>query len=379
MPAAPPWRVRHVVSSFVVVPHAIATAQRKLMSLPVHVEGPGPALAVFQRSGKVRTFQQKWAACSGSIEPKESPADCALRELREETGLSAAHRPRAALVGAGRPLLAVSEAARTAFVVHPFLVETHGDAAAPAEWMAIDWEHSLWTAVRPAELQRLDAAGATVPRLFDAFSRVAPALGPAEDGFHARYAAVLHNRRDGSGVLARAAVEALRGAVGPGSHDAQAAVRRVLDVAHLLAHARPSMVCIGVAVAQVVSEALQQCTTCHPSPHGFGHVLTLNPGTTAAQVPFVRPLCTGTPKSKGGSGGVVTDKCSRIGMCMTIHSRLMWEGNWRSHGGGLGLPFRLPAPPALVWNPLRPCGFSGGPRRFLLNAWGLVRRMVGTL
>lgn len=44
-------------------------------------------ILVLKRSNCVRTFQEYWAAVSGSIESNESPLECAWREIKEETNL----------------------------------------------------------------------------------------------------------------------------------------------------------------------------------------------------------------------------------------------------------------------------------------------------
>ncbi len=64
--------VRHVVSGLVT---------RNLEALD-----HSPDSLLLKRSQGVGTFPEKWALVSGSVEPGESFAEAAVRELEEETG-----------------------------------------------------------------------------------------------------------------------------------------------------------------------------------------------------------------------------------------------------------------------------------------------------
>jgi 8-oxo-dGTP pyrophosphatase MutT (NUDIX family) len=102
-------------------------------------------ILILKRSDKVRTHKHKWAGVSGYIEPGEADEETALKEIREETGLS---ENDISLVRKGSPLH-VQDGDRV-WVVHPFLFKTRTNN------ITIDWEHSEYRWIEPDELKDYD-------------------------------------------------------------------------------------------------------------------------------------------------------------------------------------------------------------------------------
>jgi hypothetical protein len=103
-------------------------------------------ILLLKRSQKVGTNKGKWAAVSGFIERGESPEETALKEVKEETGITTAR------------LVARGEALRIRdgiylWSIYPFLFEA-GD-----EEVVLDWEHTECKWVGVDELAGYD----TVP------------------------------------------------------------------------------------------------------------------------------------------------------------------------------------------------------------------------
>lgn len=130
---------------------------------------PQPQVLLVRRSGRVGTYQGRWAGVSGYAEGQ--PAVQCYRELEEEVGLS---REQARLLCRGMPLPVDDLASGRRWLVHPFLFAVPA-ACAPR----LDWEH---TEARWVELDDV-AAYATVPGLTAALAAVTvPALGRAPKG-----------------------------------------------------------------------------------------------------------------------------------------------------------------------------------------------------
>lgn len=72
------------------IPDFIVELRRAIGHAPLWLPG---VTAVTIRDGKVllvkRSDNGAWTAVTGIVEPGENPADCAAREVREETGVSA--------------------------------------------------------------------------------------------------------------------------------------------------------------------------------------------------------------------------------------------------------------------------------------------------
>ena len=120
-------------------------------------------MLILRRSGRVRTYQGRWAGVSGYLEDEPAAAERhARREIQEETGLSSADIE---LAQAGESLSFEDPDLDTLWTVHPFLFRVRPGAA-----IAIDWEHAEARWVRPGAL----GCYRTVPRLREALARVYP-------------------------------------------------------------------------------------------------------------------------------------------------------------------------------------------------------------
>ncbi len=117
---------------------------------------------VLRRSERVGTYRGRWAGVSGFLEPGTAPQDQAMRELREEVGLS---DEDVQLVREGELLTVTDESLGRRWIVHPFRFRLLGNPQ-----MQLDWEHVEMRWIPPAEIDQLE----TVPQLGEAWRRVAP-------------------------------------------------------------------------------------------------------------------------------------------------------------------------------------------------------------
>lgn len=87
------------------IPEFIVELRRHIGHAPLWLPG---ATAVVIRDQQIllvqRSDNQAWTAVTGVVEPGENPADCAVREALEETGIHAIAR-RLALVQVSRPIV----------------------------------------------------------------------------------------------------------------------------------------------------------------------------------------------------------------------------------------------------------------------------------
>lgn len=107
-------------------------------------------LLILRRSGKVGSFQGKWAGISGAIAEEESSEEAATREILEETTLE---RGDYEIIVKGEPILARQD--DNIWRVHPFLVEIKRGE------IKIDWEHDEFRWVRHEDIDSYE----TVPKL----------------------------------------------------------------------------------------------------------------------------------------------------------------------------------------------------------------------
>ena len=108
---------------------------------------------------RVGTHRGKWSAVSGYLEGEEQPLLRAVKEIREELGLSGNQiKP----VRAGEILRVFDEENDTVWVVHPFLFE------AKSKTVQLDWENTEYKWIYPNELGSYE----TVPKLKETFDRV---------------------------------------------------------------------------------------------------------------------------------------------------------------------------------------------------------------
>jgi uncharacterized protein YbbK (DUF523 family)/8-oxo-dGTP pyrophosphatase MutT (NUDIX family) len=115
----------------------------------------GPRVLILRRSGRVGTYQGRWAGVSGYLEPGVQPLQQALQEIEEEVGL---HASQAKLVGQGQPLPV--DDSEHLWLIHPFVFEVPPDFEP-----RLDWEHTEVRWIRPDEFDSYE----TVPGLRDAF------------------------------------------------------------------------------------------------------------------------------------------------------------------------------------------------------------------
>ena len=78
-----------------------------------------------------RSDNQAWTAVTGIVEPGENPADCAVREVLEETGIHAVAR-RLAWVHVTRPIVHAN-GDRAQYLDHAFRMDWAGGAPFPAD------------------------------------------------------------------------------------------------------------------------------------------------------------------------------------------------------------------------------------------------------
>jgi translation initiation factor 2B subunit (eIF-2B alpha/beta/delta family) len=178
-----------------------------------------------RRSDEVGTYVGRWAGVSGYVEGDPADAlDDARRELREEVGLDGED---VELVRAGDPLDVDDE--EGSFAVHPFLFESSTRAVSTNRELA-ETEWADPTAIRGRE---------TVPRLWETWRRVAPAVADVRD-----------DRTHGSAWLSARALEVLRDAAAEAADWAS-----VAETGRTLRDARPSMAAVANRVNRVLAEA----------------------------------------------------------------------------------------------------------------------------
>jgi ADP-ribose pyrophosphatase YjhB (NUDIX family) len=126
------------------IPEFIAELRRSIGHAPLWLPG---ATAVTIRDRDVllvkRSDNGAWTAVTGIVEPGENPADCAVREVLEETGVRA--RPvRLAWVQVGRPVVHTN-GDHAQYLDHVFRMEwlsgepyPADDESSEARWFDLD-------------------------------------------------------------------------------------------------------------------------------------------------------------------------------------------------------------------------------------------------
>jgi 8-oxo-dGTP pyrophosphatase MutT (NUDIX family) len=112
-------------------------------------------ILLLKRSDRVGTYRGLWAGIAGYVEELEAPYDTAIKEIREEAGITV---DALELVRKGDPIefSDTYEGRRYNWVVYPFLFHVQFK-----ELVHIDWEHEEYRWVHPSEVKKLD----TVPGL----------------------------------------------------------------------------------------------------------------------------------------------------------------------------------------------------------------------
>ena len=112
-------------------------------------------ILLLKRSDRVGTYRGLWAGIAGYVEELEAPYDTAIKEIREEAGITV---DALELVRKADPIefSDTYEGRRYNWVVYPFLFHVQFK-----ELVHIDWEHEEYRWVHPSEVKKLD----TVPGL----------------------------------------------------------------------------------------------------------------------------------------------------------------------------------------------------------------------
>ncbi|ROV89706.1 hypothetical protein VMCG_10340 [Cytospora schulzeri] len=154
----PPLQKRSVVSSF----------------LYKFIEENGqvkPKVALFKRSGQVRSYQHRWAVISGSIDPDDpSPQAAAWREIQEETTLT---RSSLELMRQGKSYVLPDQSVGREWTIYPFAfrLKEEREGGKGERAIKLDWEHETWAWYDPFEIEDSESLGA-VPRLAESLRRV---------------------------------------------------------------------------------------------------------------------------------------------------------------------------------------------------------------
>ncbi|KAI0168908.1 nagb/rpia/CoA transferase-like protein [Hypoxylon sp. FL1284] len=219
-------------------------------------------VALFRRSGKVRTYQHKLAPVSGSVEKDDaSPAATALREISEETSLTLASIE---LLRVGKPYTFVDESIGREWTINPFAfrLKEKSEGGKGEEGIVLDWEHEGIEWFNPQDVSESDEFGG-VPKLVHSLRRVWP-----EYDLGARPARVLtsglqrlrDDHESGARQLAQTAVSVLKGLVaemGSGRVDGDWWANVRMAAWHIC-KARESM---GAAITSAVVKALVRIET----------------------------------------------------------------------------------------------------------------------
>ncbi|KAI0811788.1 hypothetical protein GGR55DRAFT_641823 [Xylaria sp. FL0064] len=136
-------------------------------------------VALFRRSGMVKTYKHKLSPCSGRVEQYDkSPLAAALREIREETNLPASSLE---LLCAGKPYSFKDESINHEWSIHPFAfrLKDIAEGGIGERDISLDWENEAIEWFDPMQVNgSLEFGG--VPKLVDSLRRVWPEydLGP---------------------------------------------------------------------------------------------------------------------------------------------------------------------------------------------------------
>ncbi|MEN6460323.1 MAG: NUDIX domain-containing protein [Syntrophomonas sp.] len=117
-------------------------------------------ILLLKRSGRVGSYQQKWAGVSGHLESGNTPLEQALQELREEVNLQSYD---ISLQKEGVPLAVVDEKLGKTWVVHPFRFTLLDPSK-----IKTDWEHTEYRWISPDDIQMYE----TVPNLLETWNRL---------------------------------------------------------------------------------------------------------------------------------------------------------------------------------------------------------------
>jgi 8-oxo-dGTP pyrophosphatase MutT (NUDIX family) len=154
------------------IPQFIVELRQHIGHAPVWLPG---VTAVVIRDQQVllikRSDNQAWTAVSGIVEPGENPADCAAREVFEETGIRAVAR-RLAWVHVSRPIVHAN-GDHAQYLDHVFRMDWIGGEPFPADDESLEacWVDLAELPEMSADmLRRIELAGndsPNAPTVFD--------------------------------------------------------------------------------------------------------------------------------------------------------------------------------------------------------------------
>ncbi|PSR82678.1 hypothetical protein BD289DRAFT_437063 [Coniella lustricola] len=128
-------------------------------------------VALFKRSTQVRTYRQRWAVISGSIEPDDpSPLAAAWREICEETTLTPSSLE---LLRQGKSYSLPDESIGREWIITPFAfrLKDVSEGGKGEAGIILDHEHETWAWYDPMDIEDSESFGA-VPRLAESLRRV---------------------------------------------------------------------------------------------------------------------------------------------------------------------------------------------------------------
>lgn len=189
----------------------------------------GGSVLLVRRSGRVGTYQARWAGISGYVEPGASPLEQARQEILEETGLEGG---QAVLLREGAVLEILDEGLGKRWFVHPFRFRIQDRSK-----VRLDWEHTDFRWIDPGEIGSFE----TVPGLEAAWDQVAPDLGER------MLEEIAGDRLRGASELALRALALLKEFV-----EADGGSPRLKELAAQMAASRPSMAVLGNVLGNVV-------------------------------------------------------------------------------------------------------------------------------
>lgn len=127
--------------------------EKAIVSSFICREPAGPEsleFALFKRSKNVRTYKEKWAICSGSIETTDpTPEFAARREIEEETQVTSSD---ISLFRVSHPFKLVDKDLDITWLIHCFAFMLRD----PKKELVIEGEHTEYRFIKPQELENYD-------------------------------------------------------------------------------------------------------------------------------------------------------------------------------------------------------------------------------
>ena len=112
-------------------------------------------ILILKRSNKVSTYKGSWSGIAGYVEENETPLETALKEIREEVGIT---EDNVELIKQIDPIefTDIYEGKKYDWRVFPFLFNTLKKSK-----IKIDWEHTDYKWIAPSDIKNYD----TVPHI----------------------------------------------------------------------------------------------------------------------------------------------------------------------------------------------------------------------